>query len=72
MPTRDIHTIKRNYEKKLMKISGVVGVGIGKEDDEEVIVVLTAQLSPKAAKKIPDQLDGFKIAIRESGAINAL
>ena len=72
MSAFDIREAKSRNEKKLMKIKGVVGVGISKKDDEEVIVILTNQLSEKSANKIPEQLEGFKIVIRESGAINAL
>lgn len=72
MSSRDIQATKKKHEPKFMKIDGVVGVGIGEENGEQVIVVLTNQLSAKAAKKIPDKLDGFKVVSRESGAIDAL
>ena len=71
MQNNNISAVKTKYEKKLMKISGVVGVGIGKEDDEEVIVVLTDSLSAKAAKKIPRDLKGCKVMVRETGRIDA-
>jgi len=71
MQTNSIVAVKAKYDKKLMKIPGVVGVGIGKEKDEEVIVVLTDSLSVKSAKQIPKDLKGYKVILRETGRIHA-
>lgn len=67
----NISAVKAHHEKKLMKISGVIGVGIGKENEEEVIVILTDSLPAKSAKKIPKDLKGYKVILRETGRIDA-
>ena len=72
MSEKDIHTVKSKNEKKLMKKRGVVGVGVSKEGEEDVIIVMTDQLSSKSAKRIPEQLDGYKVIIKNTGTIRAL
>ncbi len=68
MAEKEIKTVKAKHEKKLMKISGVIGLGIGKEGDEDVIVVLASS----ATKNIPKKLEGYKVVVRETGAVKAL
>ena len=72
MRDSDIYKIKRKSEKKLLKLAGVVGVGVGKESDEEVIVVMTDNLPPKSADKIPGKIENYRVVLRETGEIKAL
>ncbi len=68
MNEKNIRDVKAKHEKKLIKIPGVIGVGIGREGEEDVIVVLASS----ACKKIPKELDGYKVVVRETGPIKAL
>ena len=72
MKNYDIREAKSRNEKKLMRIKGVTGVGIGKENEQEVIVVFTNNLTKQSAKKIPEQLLGYTVITRASGDIRAL
>ena len=72
MKNYDIREAKSRNKKKLMRIKGVTGVGIGKENEQEVIVVFTNNLTKQSAKKIPEQLLGYTVITRASGDIRAL
>ena len=72
MPKLSVHQVKEKYQTKIMKIPGVVGIGVGKENDDDAIVVMVAELTPTVQKKVPDQLKGFPIVVQETGVISAL
>lgn len=67
-----IEQVKEQYESDLLSINGVVGVGIGKCEDQPCIKVYLENESPNLKKQIPKQLDGFKVDTQVTGAIQAL
>jgi hypothetical protein len=68
----DIKSVKARYTMSLMEIKGVVGVGIGKEREEEIIVVMVKKRTRSIEKKIPPEIEGYKISILITGEIKAL
>jgi hypothetical protein len=71
MSALSIQDVKKKYETKIMNIPGVVGIGIGKENEQDAINVLVVQRTPKIEKKVPKQLKGFPVVIQETGVIRA-
>ena len=71
MSSLSIQDVKKQHEDMLMKIPDVSGVGLGIENDEHVIVVLVSKKSKRTIKRIPLQLEGFRIVLRETGPIRA-
>lgn len=67
-----IQEIQQKHQYDLMRIPGVVGVGIGLEADESVLVVMVAKQTRTIKRKVPKQLDGYRLVIQETGVIRAL
>ncbi|MBN1481824.1 hypothetical protein EH223_05735 [candidate division KSB1 bacterium] len=72
MSLLSIHDVKKKYEEKIMNIPGVIGIGIGKQDDLDAITVLVVERTPLIEKKVPKKLKQFPVIIRETGVIRAL
>lgn len=66
-----IEQVKEQYESDLLRIDGVVGVGISECEDKPCIKVYLDNESPNLKKQIPKQLDGFKVDTQVTGAIQA-
>lgn len=56
---------------ELLRIPGVIGTGEGTENGERVIVVFVSRRTPELDAKLPRELDGYGIVIREAGDITA-
>mgnify|MGYP006277413755 FL=1 len=67
-----IKEAKQKHESQLMQLPGVVGVGLGKQEDRDVIVILVSELSRKLERRLPTSIEGFEVRIQESGPIRAL
>ena len=67
-----VNDVKKKYEKKIMNIPGVVGIGIGKLDEQDAITVLVVEKTALIEKKVPQELKGFPVVIQETGIIRAL
>ncbi len=66
-----IEQVKEKYESDLLRIDGVVGVGISECEDKPCIKVYLENESPNLKKQIPKQLDGFKVDTQVTGTIEA-
>jgi hypothetical protein len=66
-----IQEIQEKHQHDLMRIPGVVGVGIGLESDESVLVVMVAKDTRAIKRKVPKELDGYRLVIQETGVIRA-
>lgn len=67
-----VKEIKEKYQRTLMQIPGVIGVGIGLYEEEFVINVLVVKKTRLLIKRLPGELDGFRVVIQETGFIKAL
>ncbi len=58
-----VKEVKARHEDDLLKMPGVLGVGIGEQDGEAVIKVFVKKDSRSAiaSRAIPDRVDGFKL-----------
>jgi acetolactate synthase small subunit len=54
-----------------MDIEGVEGVGQGKINDRDCIIVFISLKTPEIEKKIPSKFEGIPVDIQESGIIGA-
>ena len=73
MIEEDVRKIMNKHMPQLLGIKGVIGVGIGKtEMDQLAIEVLVAKKLPEHNKLVPNLLEGVPTRIREVGVIKAL
>lgn len=54
-----------------MEINGVEGIGQGKVDDKDCILVFVRAKTPEIEKAIPPEFKGFTVQVRETGVIRA-
>jgi len=52
-----------------MDINGVEGIGQGKVDDKDSILVFVNTKTPEIEKAIPPEFKGFTVRVEESGTI---
>lgn len=64
-----IEDVKKKYQKKLMKMRGVVGIGIAEDKGEKVIKVMVVKHTKSIDKKVPKMLEGYRVIIAETGII---
>ncbi len=61
--------IKEKYQNELLKIPGVVGVGIGKRNDDLVIRILVSKNDEELLEKLPVSLEGVDVIVKFVGEI---
>jgi hypothetical protein len=66
-----VKQIQARHEKELMKLPGVLGVGIGSEAGRLVIAVFVDKTVRKKPK-LPTQLEGVPVKVTLTGKIKAL
>jgi len=67
----DIRAVLERHRAELLAVDGVVGVGVGEEDGEQVLKVLVNERLPEHAEKIPPVLEDFRVVIVETGSFHA-
>lgn len=63
--------VKKRYERRLLALDGVTGVGIGDDDGTPRIKVYVDEDRPARRKSIPDVLEDVPVVVEESGAFEA-
>lgn len=66
-----IIAVKEKYEDKLLKLPGVISIGIAGSEKEKYIKVLVLAITSDIRNKIPNNLEGFKVVVQESSEIKA-
>src|SRR5262245_7246238 len=56
---------------EIIAIPGVIGTGEGSEKGERVFVVFVAHRTPELDAKLPREIDGYTVVIREAGDVTA-
>ena len=59
-------------QHSIMALPGVVGVGQGERDGSPCIQVLVAESTPELLGGIPPEIEGYPVAVVESGEFRAL
>ncbi|TLZ58256.1 MAG: hypothetical protein E6K15_01220 [Methanobacteriota archaeon] len=64
--------VKRRHEVRLMKMPGVVGVGIGEKDGKECIRIYVEKDHPKILRALPESLEEVPVEVVVAGTFRAL
>jgi hypothetical protein len=72
MAAETIKEVLKNRTKELMAVPGVVGTGQGLCEGKPCIKVFVTEKTPGLEQKLPKTLDGYPVAIEETGPIKAL
>ena len=67
-----IQEVFKQHTDRLMAIPGVVGTAIGECDGSPCIKVFVVKKTTDIMNKIPSKLDGFPVAVEETGTIRRL
>lgn len=68
-----VKQVKERLENNLSKVRGVVGLGIGKDENNEYCLkVYVKEITANIKRKIPQQVAGIHVEIVESGEIKLL
>ena len=68
---RSIQAVLEENATTLMSISGVVGTALGECSGKPCIKVFVAQRTPELLKQVPSSLEGYSVAVEESGQFRA-
>ncbi len=67
-----IDEVKAKHESRLMRISGVVSVGIGQDAERKAVIVIGVESDDIRIKSaLPEELDGYPVKIQVMGKIRA-
>ncbi len=66
-----VREVKRRHERRLMRIPGVVGVGLGLKDGRDCICVYVAEQSPRILAALPKSLEEVPVEVVVSGPFQA-
>ena len=71
MPPDDIRTVLARRTPELMRIEGVSGTGEGIDAGDTVLVVFVARRTPEIEARVPREVDGWRVVLREVGRVTA-
>jgi len=71
MQPKSIVQVFNEHRDQLMSIPGVSGVGIGDCRGAPCIKVFVVKTTPSITRHIPARLDGYEVAIEETGEFRA-
>ncbi len=69
---KKIETVLKEHTDSLMALPGVVGTAIGECAGKPCIKVYVEKKTPELLKQIPSTIDGYTVAVQETGEIRAL
>ncbi len=72
LPMAEVGDIKERYEAGLLRIQGVVGVGVGKCRGDGCIKVFVVKKTPELVRAVPSELEGVTVDIEETGEMKGL
>ena len=65
-----IAQVKQNHESELMAIDGVEGVGVGRNQIGEAVILVYLR-DDEAGKRVPHSIDGFQVKTEITGIVDA-
>jgi hypothetical protein len=71
MTAPDVADVLRRNTPTLMAIPGVTGTGEGKRGAQAVVVVYVGQATPELKERIPREIEGYPVEVREIGKVTA-
>ena len=67
-----IQDVKNRHEKQLLSLPGVISVGIGLDDKKNPVIIIGVKKDDAELKsKLPQQLEGYRVSIQQTGTIRA-
>ena len=72
MPKRTIEQVQEEHTDEWMVIPGVEGTAIGLFKDQPCIMILSSVAPQQLRSKIPETIDGYHVAIEQTGTFRAL
>ena len=66
---RPLEEVLRIHTDRLLAMPGIVGVGEGRCNGQPCIKVFVARKTPELLKAIPVSLDGYPVAVEETGEL---
>ena len=72
MPEQSIEQVQEKHTEQWMAIPGVQGTAIGMSEGKPCILILSSVKPGALQDKIPSQVEGYPVVIRETGAFRAL
>jgi hypothetical protein len=66
-----VRRVKKRYERELLALDGVEGIGIGEDGGEPLIKVYISQPSRRRRARIPSHLEDVPVVVEESGIFEA-
>ncbi len=72
VPEKTIEEVLKEHTDSLMALPGVVGTAIGECAGKPCIKVYVEKKTPELLKQIPSAIDGYTVAVQETGEIRAL
>lgn len=71
MQPKSIAEVLDDHVDVLMSVPGVSGVGIGECSGTPCIKIFVVERTPSVIGRIPARLDGYEVAIEETGEFRA-
>ncbi len=71
MAAPNLAEVLSRHTSSLMAIPGVTGTGEGKRGAQVILVVYVDHATPELRKRIPDEIEGYPVEVREIGKVTA-
>jgi hypothetical protein len=68
----DLRTVLARHLRGLVSLPGVVGVAEGETGGRPCVVVYVAEASAAVSARVPAEVDGWPVVVRESGEFRGL
>ena len=72
MPEKAIEAVLKEHTDSLMSLPGVVGTALGECSGQPCIKVFVVKKTVELVKQIPSEIEGYEVAVQETGEIRAL
>ncbi|HJW74712.1 MAG TPA: hypothetical protein VJ787_03440 [Thermoleophilia bacterium] len=72
MPNETVRRVLERHAQEIVALPGVVGVAEGETDGGPCITVYVAEKSAEVVGRIPPDLEGWPVVVRESGEFRGL
>ncbi|MFC1539645.1 hypothetical protein ACFL6H_09485 [Candidatus Latescibacterota bacterium] len=72
MERRTIQEVLKSHTNELMSYPNVVGTAISENEGKPCILIMVTQKTQELVEKIPEELEGYPLIIKETGEFRAL
>ena len=72
MPEQTIEQVQENHTDRWMAMPGIQGTAIGMSEGKPCILILSSVKAETLQDRIPSEVEGYPVIIRETGAFRAL